>query len=262
MGIKWRAAHRALYPFVIGFVERADVSGTGPSIELPFAIPVVHIALGETQAQPVVISGGMKVARPVPPRSAQHTFVIALGFGGVKLFSHQPACMAVDLFIDVDEEFWPLRERLREAPDFLTRAAIVEQQLLERIGRVNPTMSPSLKVANAIAHDRWTGPVHELARRCGIEERTLRNRFLCDLGWSPKQLLRVARFNRALRALHPQPWSGRPTQDVRLEFFDDAHFYREFRALASISPAAFVAAKRLTGDTSLHSVLVDPHSAT
>jgi AraC-like DNA-binding protein len=257
MSIQWRAAHRALHPFVIGFVERADASMTGASLELPFSIPVIHIALGEALAPRVVISSGMKVARSVPPRSALPTFVIALGFSGVTLFSHTPACTAVDRFIDIDDEFWRLRARLCDAPDFVSRAAIAEQNLLERIEGAKPTVSPLLKAADAIAHDRWTGPIHELARHCGIEERTLRNRFRCDLGWSPKQLLRVARFNRALRALHPRPWAGRPAQDVRLEFFDDAHFYHEFRALAGISPAAFVAAKHRSGDTSLHSVLLD-----
>jgi hypothetical protein len=70
-------------------------------------------------------------------------------------------------------------------------------------------------------------------------------------------LLRVARFNRTLRALHPRPWSGRSAQDVRLEFFDDSHFSHEFRAHAGISPAAFVAAKTLSGDAMLHRLLTD-----
>jgi AraC-like DNA-binding protein len=44
---------------------------------------------------------------------------------------------------------------------------------------------------------------------------------------------------------------------VRLEFFDDSHFFREFHAHAGISPAAFVAAKTRSGDAMLHRLMTD-----
>ncbi|MES2451558.1 MAG: AraC family transcriptional regulator [Pseudomonadota bacterium] len=258
MGIEWRTAHPALHPFVIGFVERVDVAATGASIELPFAIPVIHIALNEAPGPCVAISTGTRRARAVPQRSALHTFVVALGFSGVALFGLKPALATIGHFIDIDDAFWcSLRGRLCQASDFVERAAIVERMLLAQIEARSGALPALFKAADAIAHDRWSGPIHDLARHCGIEERTLRNRFRHDLGWSPKQLLRVARFNRALRALHPQPWSGPPVQDVRLEFFDDSHFYREFRAHAGISPAAFIAAKRHSGDAMLHHLSLD-----
>lgn len=258
MTIEWRAAQPALYPFVIGCVEQTDATMAGASIEFPFAIPVIHIALSEAPGPGIAISGGMTIMRAAPPRAALQTFVIALGFSGVALLSRQPASEVVDRFVDIDDAFWSsLRRRLCEAPDFATRATIVEQILLKRIESSNRVASASFKAADAIAHDRWSGPIRDLARRCGVEERTLRNHFRRDLGWSPKQLLRVARFNRALRTLHPRPWSGRGAQDVRLEFFDDSHFFREFHAHAGISPAAFVAAKTRSGDAMLHRLMTD-----
>ena len=258
MSIKCRAAHSALHPFVVGFVERAEAIVAGASIEFPFAMTVIHIALDEASGPGVAISGGTKVARAMTGQRLPHSFVIALGFAGVALLSPEPASVATGGFVEVADPFWhSLRERLCDARDFETRAAIAQRMLMSRIDAPGTVSSPLFKAADAIAQDRWSGPIHELARHRGIEERTLRNRFRHDLGWSPKRLLRVARFNRALRALHPRPWSGRATQDVRLEFFDDAHFHREFRAHAGMSPAAFITAKQRSGDAMLHNLLLD-----
>lgn len=263
MSIECRAAHRALHPFVIGFVERPGAIVAGASLQLPFAIPVIHIVLDEAVGPGVAVSGGTKLARTMAARSLPHSFVIALGFGGVALLWPGPASAAVGGFVEVEDTFWrALRQRTRDAPDFATRVAIAEHMLMSRIGAQGVVSSPLFKAADAIAHDRWSGPIRELARHCGIEERTLRNRFRHDLGWSPKRLLRVARFNRALRTLHPRPWSGRPMREVRLEFFDDAHFYREFRAHAGISPAAFVAAKQRSGDAMLHNLALQAGTST
>jgi methylphosphotriester-DNA--protein-cysteine methyltransferase len=122
---------------------------------------------------------------------------------------------------------------------------------------MNPVESQTLKAADAIVQDRWTGSVAALGHAFGVEERTLRNRFRRETGWSPKALLRVARFNGALPALHPRSWAGPPTFDVRLEFADDAHFHREFTALAGIPPTAFARAKKRSGDAMLHNLKIE-----
>ena len=258
MIVGWRFAHKSLSPFVLGYVERADIGDTGASIELPFAIPVIHITLSDGAPPAVTLLNGSGIARIAPPRSAQHVFVIALGFSGVARLSPALKPAGQDCITAIEDPFWSsLAERTGEAPDFQARAGLVEQQLLERVAGADRASSTLFKAADAIVQDRWYGPIRDLALRYDVEERTLRNRFRRDLGCSPKRLLRIARFNRALRALHPRPWGGRAAADVRLEFFDDAHFYREFRAHAGISPAAFVAAKRRSGDSLLHSVLLD-----
>lgn len=257
MSIECRTAHPALQPFVLGFVERAEALLATASLELPFAVPVIHIALGETTGSGIAVSGGRRIARTMPARRLPHSFVVALGFAGAGLLVPRSSA-ATDCFVDVNDPFWStLRDRLRDAPDFAARSAIAERLLLRRVDTMRCPSSPLFRAADAIAHDRWSGPIRELARQCGIEERTLRNRFRHDLGWSPKRLLRVARFNRALRTLHPRSWAGRAVHDVRLEFFDNAHFHREFRAHAGMSPAAFVAAKQRSGDAMLHNLLLD-----
>jgi AraC-like DNA-binding protein len=81
--------------------------------------------------------------------------------------------------------------------------------------------------------------VADLADSAGISTRQLERLFHEQVGLSPKRFLRILRFQAALHAMH----SGRrtPWVDVALShgFYDQAHFIRDFKALAGTSPAAF-----------------------
>lgn len=102
MTIDWRAAHSALHPFVIGFVERQDETAPGAAIELPFAIPVIHIALDGDMSAGVEISAGARSARPREARATCRTFVVAMGFGGTALFSPMATPSLLDGFVSLD----------------------------------------------------------------------------------------------------------------------------------------------------------------
>lgn len=252
-----RPAHPTLAPFVIGFVERSELSADVPYLELPFAVPVIHIALGSGLASDVSFSRGCAVARMRRACMARRIFVVALGFSGAHALLRPWMREAPAGFVEVQDDYWSsLHARLSEAITFEARTAIVEQALIERLASPDGLL-PSLKAADAIIRDRWRGSVASLADDFGTEERTLRNRFRSEIGSTPKQLLRLARFNRALRSLHPGTWAGMPSEDVRLEFVDQAHFHHEFVALAGISPTAFTRAKRISGDRMLHNVRLD-----
>jgi len=258
MRIDWRAAHPSLHPYLRGFVERAD-AGAGAGVMLPFGIPVIHIELANGDAPRAALCTGIEQALATNARDATRTFVIALGFSGVGLLSGVDASAARGRFVALTDAPWTrLARQLGEAPDFASRVALVEHPLGQRVLAARATASVAHRAADLIAHDRWLGTVRDLADAFGVEERTLRNRFGRELGCSPKRLLKVARFNRALRALHPHSWAGSPAADARLEFFDDAHFHRDFIAHAGLSPAAFVAAKRRSRDPTLHTVALDP----
>lgn len=251
--IRWRPADPALAPFVRGYVHRTDAVVLGTSVQLPFAIPVIHIDLRDDARAVVALSGGSRIARAIDPNGPIDTFVVALGFAGAARFAPVAALATVDTFVPLDGPRWrDLRSELRDSPDFAARAVVADRRLRAWIDA--PPPSRVVAAADAIAADRWRGSVARLAQECGLEERTLRNQFTRQVGWSPKHLLRVARFNRALRTLHPRPWPGRAAADARLEFFDDAHFHRDFRAHAGIGPAAFVALKRGSGDALLHTL--------
>lgn len=253
-----RAAAPSLSSFIIGFVERSHREAAAPCLQLPFATPVIHVALGESARPPVMFSAGSRRARIVPATSGISTFVIALGFGGAAALCPDEMRETEGTFTALDYPFWlALHTRLSDAAGFERRVRITEDVLASHLVLKNPATRQSIGAADAIIQNRWKGPVAALAAAFGTEERTLRNHFRREIGWTPKRLLRVARFNRVLRALHPKPWAGRADGDVWLEFADQAHFHHEFTALANITPTAFVEAKRSTRDGLLYNVILE-----
>jgi transcriptional regulator GlxA family with amidase domain len=92
-----------------------------------------------------------------------------------------------------------------------------------------------LVAAAAAALDRPATRVDALADRLAISERQLRRRFEATVGYGPKTLARVLRFQRLLR-LAPAP-----LVDLALEagYADQAHMTAEVKRLAGRPPVRF-----------------------
>jgi AraC-like DNA-binding protein len=101
---------------------------------------------------------------------------------------------------------------------------------------------PDRRVAACVAViERTAGgvTVDALARETGLGARQLERLFRHAVGLSPKTLARLARFQAALRACE----AGAPLARAGLAagYADQAHFTREFRRVAGITPSAFAA---------------------
>ncbi len=84
-------------------------------------------------------------------------------------------------------------------------------------------------------------PIRAVAGAVGWSDRHLAKRFRAEIGLRPKEAARVARFDRARRALRPD---GRIAEvAARHGFADQSHLVREFRALAGCTPTEWLAAE-------------------
>lgn len=273
MNLMWRAADRDLSHLVTAFVEREDCRRIGPSVEFPLAIPLMQIMLGadyrlqsSERMEPIPqasLWGASTRARRAIPQGRIHAFVALLTHRGARLLARDLGTPLADRVLDLGpflgtaESSFP--EQLRSSVGFEERVRL-SQELLRRTLRdasAAACAGAALDVAQAIASHRLRGSVASIAAGYGITTRTLHNRFHKEIGLSPKRLQRVARLNRVVRALHPRPWGGKPAEDVLLEFHDEAHLYHEFRNLTELAPSAFVAGKKRSGDTLVHSYVFD-----
>lgn len=271
MKLSWHQASKDLTPFVTGFVERRDLDRAGASIELPLAVPLLHLTLGATYTfredgvgvpmPRACLWGGSLAAREARPDGPLHAFVAVLTFRGAALLCPDAADSAIGRRIDLDDHVdLASRHVLRamlEAPHLADRARLFEDHLRSRASAPMRLGTPAiLEVADAIAGNRLSGRIDEIASRCAMTERTFRNRMVREVGVAPKRLLRVARFNRLVRSLHPAPWGGGWHRDVGLEFFDDAHLCREFQQMSGVSPGTYVRGKRMLRDPLVHGFLL------
>jgi len=85
--------------------------------------------------------------------------------------------------------------------------------------------------------------IDELARKLGWNARMIHRQFVASCGYGPKYLQRVMRVQAALRVAHDSSLSLRLSSIASSAgFADQAHMTREFKALTSFTPTAYLAA--------------------
>ena len=147
-----------------------------------------------------------------------------------------------------------VRERLRAAPSWPDRFAVVDDVLTaqlvrhrDRGGAVAREVSPEVGLAwRELLRSGGQARIGGLTRETGWSARHLQGRLRTETGLTPKAAARVIRFDRArrlmLRGGQDRP-GGLVLADLAAEcgFYDQAHLDREFRALAGCSPSRWLA---------------------
>ena len=168
--------------------------------------------------------------------------IVAVRFrpGGASPFLRAPASELVNLGAPLSAFWGPagadLPDRLYETEGDDARAKLLFDELIARRAEAPPPDAVVMGASELIDGSLGTVTVDELRRDLYVSERTLERRFRSAVGLSPKEAARVARFQAATRKLieNPQASLGSVAHDCG--YYDQAHFNREFRALAGISP--------------------------
>ncbi|WP_250008954.1 helix-turn-helix transcriptional regulator [Actinoplanes sp. M2I2] len=185
--------------------------------------------------------GGLHLAPAVIIHDGRQSGVqVALRPLGCRALLGVPAAELAGLDVDAAALFGEaavaeIREQLCAAPDWPSRFALLDDTLRARLTdrRVRPEI--------AYAYHRVTGgaSIRSVAAEVGWSGRHLTGQFRAEVGLRPKEAARVARFDRARRALRPD----RPIAAVAAAhgFADQSHLVREFRALAGCTPSEWLA---------------------
>lgn len=109
--------------------------------------------------------------------------------------------------------------------------------LLARMTRRTREVHPDVIAAvNRIAAARGNERVEAVADRIGTGRRRLERLFRLQIGVGPKELGSLVRFGAVVRDLGRKSWA-----DTALDagYADQAHFIRDFKARAGLTPAQF-----------------------
>jgi len=132
-------------------------------------------------------------------------------------------------------------ERLREAPGWGQRFALLDQFLLRRLDR-GPRPSPEVGWAwERMVATGGAVPIGQLAHEVGWSHKHLLAKFRRQVGLRPKTAARLIRFDGVLSRLDGRrrlDW-GRVAREVG--YADQAHLVREFRQFTGTTPTAFAA---------------------
>jgi AraC-like DNA-binding protein len=125
-----------------------------------------------------------------------------------------------------------LDARLGEARDVRDALSGLGFELARRLRTVEP---PPPTVREAVRMLDGSATVAETAARTFVSERALQRRFLQDIGYGPKLLQRILRFQRFMRAL-AAPRAELARAGLLAGYADQSHLTRETRRLAGLSP--------------------------
>lgn len=119
--------------------------------------------------------------------------------------------------------------------------ARLDALLIDLVSRTPPE-APALIAIDRALRDR-PATVPEFAAAAGVAPRTLHRLCLRLFGFAPKRLLRRQRFLDTLG--HVRTAVGDPVREaLDAAYFDQAHFYRDFRDFMGMSPRAYFTASR------------------
>jgi AraC-like DNA-binding protein len=137
-----------------------------------------------------------------------------------------------------------LADELASAPAEASRVAALERALLRRLAAARAEPGLVARAAALMRRARGRVSVAEVASALGVGERRLERAFDAAVGIPPKQLARVLRFRAAVRLVGRGDAPRWTTIALDAGYADQAHFIREFRALAGVTPSAFAAERR------------------
>lgn len=193
------------------------------------------------------VVGAMPRAAVVPRKGSAVTWGIRFRPGGASAFLDVPAHELTGRTPDL-ENFWDsgvreLRQRLGETPTPEGQTRVLDEALVARMmpEGADPVV---LAVRNALEAHHGNVQIAELARRAGLSTRQLRRRFADAVGLSPKLLARILRFRAGVEALARAPGLEKGRLALRLGYYDQAHFGRDFRELAGVSPGGYLEERR------------------
>jgi AraC-like DNA-binding protein len=135
-----------------------------------------------------------------------------------------------------------LTEQATEAPDWRSRLDALVAGLTARARDASPADPAATGVAEVIAEQPGVSlPV--LADRAGMSERQLRRRVEAAVGYPPRTLARILRFQRFLDTWRSAPPGQRELGILAAAtgYADQAHLTRESRRLAGLPPKALLA---------------------
>jgi AraC-like DNA-binding protein len=202
----------------------------------------ISYALGSDRVE---VSGPQR--GPLAARVEPGTTVIGIRFrpGAAASILSLPASELVDLRVDLDR-LWDssvalLAERLSDAGAPESALRLLEDEIVHRL--VDATDPDPLVTAAVGRLQPWRSrSVGDLASDLDISPRQLHRRFITALGFGPKTLERILRFQGFLALVQGQ--GERHVGLARLAqqagYADQAHLTREGAALTGVTPRAFL----------------------
>jgi AraC-like DNA-binding protein len=170
---------------------------------------------------------------------------------GARLFLDTALDELTNRAIALDEIFGSsagtLTAALHDAPTWDARFDLLDRAIAGRLEVSRPVSREMLWTWSRIVDTGGQVSIGSLSAALGWSRRRFAGQFREDVGLAPKVFARVLRFHRAVETLKAQ--EPRRLSEVALDcgYYDQAHFDRDFRVFAGVTPTELVRTLRPDG---------------
>ncbi|GAB5531561.1 MAG: helix-turn-helix domain-containing protein [Roseivirga sp.] len=186
-----------------------------------------------------------QLTRPyiVEPAGDTGTFVVRFHPNGFLPFTTIPIKEMENKPVPLDSLFGKegedLEQKILKADDTLERIDIIESFLLSRLNNKKVIDQIVRSTIETISTANGQLSVNELSQQNNLNRRILARKFSSSVGLSPKQLSKIIRLQATLKTLLDQEVPKLTDLAYENEYFDQAHFIKDFKEFTGLTPKEF-----------------------
>jgi AraC-like DNA-binding protein len=179
----------------------------------------------------------------IEPVGVTGSFVVQFKPNGFLPFTTIPIKELENTAISLDELFGEsgkkLGEQILNAKSTSERIQIIEPFLLGELANKKTIDSIVKSTVETIFNTNGKFSVNEFSKSNNISRRQLARKFSSTIGLSPKQLAKTIRIQATLKTLLNEEHTSLTDLAYENEYFDQAHFIKEFREFTGLTPKEF-----------------------
>lgn len=186
-----------------------------------------------------------QLTRPfeVGPTGETGTFFVRFHPNGFLPFATSPIKTmkntAVPLEILFGDEGNNLEQQVVNAHSTLERIIQVEAFLLKQLNEAKANDLFVKSTVETILKAKGQSSIEEISSQINVSRRQLERKFSAMIGLSPKQLSKIARLQATLKSLRAKKTGSLTTLAYESNYYDQAHFIRDFKEFTGITPKEF-----------------------
>lgn len=144
-----------------------------------------------------------------------------------------------------EETSAPLAQRIASSRDTEARIRVVEEFLLDRLNDSRTIDTIVRTTIEAMLQSKGRGTIAAILKDDLPRRRKLEREFRRKIGLSPKQLGKVIRLQAALNMILNGRESALTEVAYQSEYYDQAHFIRDFKEFTGTTPLRFLGAENM-----------------
>ncbi len=174
-------------------------------------------------------------------------FVIRFRRGMAWRFLQMPMAEIDDMVVDAEQvlgaSFSSMRQRLMDAESIEQKFIIAERCILERMKSGSETHPAIQYTLHQMLSNPSTATINEIVRKTGYSHKHFLSLFGKHVGLTPKQFLRIAKFQQAVRDIESRSHIHWTQLAHDCGYYDQAHFINDFKEFSGFSPTDYMYAK-------------------